>query len=351
VNFHDYLNAQQQGGRRHSRGTFTVSPSWARAKLASRQLSDPYAYLWLLVSAGFGYGGTAIDVTETRDTLSVEIPGAYFAYDALMGSLDSILSGSGDQNAIDLILALQGALRCDIKHVRVEVKHPTKASYVLNAFPQDSHVSPRRGAVETASVTVTLRREPAGLLERLRTRWRTRRYDYDPGPACLLVESKARWSQRPVCINRTPLCRTSGLSQLLKSEDGCWTARVQLESGFLTCVVNGIAYPGVPHANLSGIIWTEGLRRDISREQIVQDAAYESLLAQVERELEAAALRKRNQQLAEEQRLVAARVPPAPHHVRELFGPGEREWDPRWEHRNHCQPLYFLTADEQGDNT
>lgn len=299
MNVSELLDSLREHGTIDSQGQFTVSLSQARRKLTQYHSSNQARYLLMLVSAGIAAKATEMVFSGSRGGYQIEMPGAYMGEEALLAAFRTGGHGGEDiPGAVDMVLGLQLALAQGASDVRVKVGHPTKASYswYLSHDAEQSQPLLDSGA---SGISVELA-FPGSWRERISNYFRSLRgYVGQPEEARLLEQFCDR-SLTPIILNKERINRPVFLpeaiayatigefSEHLPSQHGIvigdypWRGHLALLPGRVQLVVHGVAYGQIEDCGLEGILYDDRLRLDISRENVVADAAYERLLEELD---------------------------------------------------------------------
>ena len=277
-----------------SKGSFTLDVSRGREKLARYRLPQPHYYVLNLVALGCLSGSKEIEVRIDSDEVEF-----HFEVDPLEGielaDLEAHALRRGQPALFELAVAVQAARR--LKLWRLLVRSGGQL-HNLNSDDPPQQSGPGFGfalwekpGVRTARKFMTGHREKEALL-RARCEW---------CPLPLRLNDRL--------VNREPDCQDWTAVAKLKSpavELG-GGPRVDLEveseggyAGYVALVFNGhgqdlklvlsgVTFPWprkIDVPGLRGMIYSDVLRKDLSQQNILQDAVYEQLHRQVEQLVE-----------------------------------------------------------------
>lgn len=305
VELSQLVEALREEGVLDSEGAFSVGLAEARRKFQEFQSSTPERYLTLIVSAGIAAGASAVEVLQDSFELVLTFTNAYVAATELLGGFEALLTGQSSAAALDLMLGLHGAFPFGATEVEVEARAPGQEDFrwTLQTASQQSERIADSGE---RYLKVTISPEEKSLLGRARGFFRDLRGYAGMSPECRLLDSLAEFALVPIKINgelvnrgiflpHSPVAAVVGepgevhsqSEAVLRYGQANWSGAVAIAPGELKWVVSGLTYPGPSSLGLSGVIFCDDLRRDISRERVAQDEAYRTLLSSLE-ELKAA---------------------------------------------------------------
>lgn len=291
----ELLRSLREHGTVDSEGQFTVSLSQARRKLKHFHSSDPARFLLLLVSSGIASGATSIKVERAQRSLHLWCEDAYLPEGELLQTLEKPQSVNPNSGAGDLVAGIQGSFTQRAASVQVEVLHPQKRSYSWTLLPssEESHevrAEGRRG------MEIWVRFEPRWD-QRLKSLFTSLRGYAGMPPEERLVDRFADRSLVPITldgqmVNRALVLPDSVASAVIGEmpenrvgspfhvtwEGRDWRGVLALSSSPVQLVVNGISYCQIESLGVGGVVYCDNLIRDASREKIVQNAAYNSLV-------------------------------------------------------------------------
>ncbi len=295
----DLLNSLRDHGTIDSQGQFTLSLADARRKLTHFHSSDNSRYLLLLLSAGVAAGAERIDIRHSEKVLEVSLPGAYLPEPDLLASLGEPLKGESAPGASDLALGIQAAFGFNVAVIQVQVQSPEKGSYAWVLEPSTERSAPTPSAPQTGiglalHYRSTLRDRVKGLLQSLRgyagmppeIRQVDRYCDLCPRPIRYQTESITRQLMLPDAPARVQIGPLpEGLLGFKPDRimGGLpWRGALALRSGSVQLVVHGVSYCRIDSTGLTGVIYGDHLKRDVSRERVVQNPTYRALLDELE---------------------------------------------------------------------
>ncbi len=290
------LASLREHGTIDSEGDFTVSLSAARRKLSQYQSSDSARYLMMAVSGGIAAGASRVRITQGVSSYGLLFPDAYIPEPALLGSFEKPSETS--PGSLDMAMALRGALVQAATSITVEVVDPQCPSYSWTLTPRKEESSSLPPEEQTA---VRVRIEfPTSWQERLTGIFRRLKGYAGQPPEIRLLDKCCDHSPVPISVNGISLNRDLFLPVSvvyaavndpgpycrvridLKLESEGWRGVLGLRPGKIQLVVHGIAYGQIEDSGLTGIVFHGGLNRDVSRENMVCDAAFDKLLAELE---------------------------------------------------------------------
>lgn len=292
------LDSLRQHGTIDSQGQFTISLAEARRKLIEFRSSNRRRYILLMVSSGIGAGATEVSITPRPESggYRLSMPGAYLPESQLLGTFVSSLSDS--ESATDLVLGLQAAFAEGAATVQVRLTHPCESSYQwsLRADSESSQPAPRA----EAAIEIEIAFPPRSLGERVRGFFGLRGYIAQPEELRLLeqlctasrvpIRVGSEMVNRPVFFSKhSVLCRVGKLE--VEVAGGClpwpqparsWAGLLAVGPGPITLVVRGVAVGQIDDCGVHGLICHDGLGLDLTREQLLQDWRYDSLLQEID---------------------------------------------------------------------
>jgi hypothetical protein len=299
----DLLAKLREAGAVEAKGRFTLDSDKAREKLRQYQLADPHRYVLLLVEAMVLAGARKLEFQIDADDVRLRCfcrPFRHEQLDDLYASLFVELDASLDERERahlrglqQLAFALNSAMALNPRFIRVESIDADGQGVVLVLEPERPDRLERITGCEPGTrVHVRDRFRPGLLVEFFRSvggnvaeqqllrkhcRWSPATIELDgrviSGP---LEFDGEYWFAEPVVDNERTIGRaaihlvpTPGSGQLGPAHvellcNGVWVERVELER-----MITGFA----------AIIDDDQLRRDVSQNQILRDAAFERVLA------------------------------------------------------------------------
>jgi hypothetical protein len=112
-----YVATQLHAGTAESTGTFTLSPERAREKMRSFQMANPGSYVVKIVQAAVMGGASAIKVTATRNTLTLE----FESEDPLLNSPEQLTQA---------LLTVHALPESPLRHLAVGLNAATSPSLI-----------------------------------------------------------------------------------------------------------------------------------------------------------------------------------------------------------------------------
>lgn len=281
-------------GSLHSTGSFTLSWEHALEKLGEYSSSRSERYLVLLVSAAVAWRPRQIEISDDGFELRLQAVRAQVPVDDL--EVGPALP-SGPQ--WDLLMAAKQALRFGA--VLVEVRYHGETGNFAWSLGRKELTAGDLPQTPGLTVRVVRREERWGhKLYRLFSNFRGYA---GMAPECREVDKQCEHSPVPITVNDQPVNRPyipvyspcqvvvgpvhpsqASIEFITERESpGPWRGVLSFVSGPLLFVVNGVTFPAPREVSrLSGIIWSEELSLDASREQVVQDAVFQNLLSRIE---------------------------------------------------------------------
>ncbi|MBI3927573.1 MAG: hypothetical protein HY319_18685 [Armatimonadetes bacterium] len=297
----DFLEELRAQGSHDSQGEFGLNEALAREKLARWRVPDPYLYAAVLVAAAVQNGASRVVAWQKPGEFSLEYDGPTLAMGQLRDLFSAALSSAAGPLP-DLAVAVAAALTLAPAELTIE---SGGARWTM----RDSQPGLEKLAVprDGTRVWVRLRRGLKALFQRLPScggervaLWRAchapipieldgRRLDraVDLGPAlawsCLRghVELSVGAPDSPV---RRELAVPRGFSAVLAMGRRRPETDPLPEAG-LTLIVHGVSYRkpdpfGLPETAVArAVVAAPGLKRDLSRSEVVEDEAYHEVLA------------------------------------------------------------------------
>ena len=298
-NIDELLNSLRDHGTIDSEGSFTVSLSEARRKLTDFHSSDKQRFLILLVSGGTAAKASEIEIEQTDRLMTILFRRAYLPEAALLGAFEGQQDNEHSEAATDLILGLKSAFANDIERIEVEVTHPTESSYYWDMRPDGEETQNKPSAGQGPRILLSLHAR-IGVLDKARGFFRRLRGHVGMPPAVKLVDQYCDHSLIPISYKGQPLHRPyfSPRAQLhgvlgslpdsfprpspnLEISQSQWSGVLSLTPGKVQVVIHGVAYCQIGSTGLAGLVYHNGLRRDLSREKIVRDEAFANFLSKL----------------------------------------------------------------------
>ena len=293
-----FIERATQSGKEDSKGSFTLGAEAARQKLLEYQQSAPERYLLMVVSAGIAFGAKAVNIQWDKFHFEVSFSESVVDAEHLRDGLGRVIAGEADTALLDLVLGLYGALSAGAH--RVLVQGADRASAYLWTISSSGEAFERKGGVRKGLV-ICIEKEVITSLKKLARFVGKLRGFAGMCPEIRLVADLGEYSRVPINVNgvlvNRPIFLPSALCALrvgnlenvqeaslrtLRLDRQSWNAALALTPGKLTWVVLGVSYPGPQDLGLRGVVYCDHLRRDISREQVVQDANYRELIAELQ---------------------------------------------------------------------
>lgn len=294
----ELLAELREHGTIDSRGEFTLSLTEARRKLVQYHSSDKARYLLLLLSAGTAAGAQSLTVEQTPILCRLQMPGAHIPESALLNAFAHPERPADAPGASDLVLGLQGAFHNQAIRVEVRAQKPgesflwTLESRSEQSVPIDS--GGETGLEVLLHFKLDVSQKLRGMLGWLRgyaaKSEEARLLDKYCDRSLIPLSYNGERSDRPLFLPELSVLATVGQLKDKKLEfpvdthlDGySWRGVLALGPGVIQIVIHGVAYCQIESLGLAGTIYHDGLERDISREKVVRDARYDSLVSELE---------------------------------------------------------------------
>lgn len=281
-----------------SEGTFTVSLELARKKMVAFQAQEPARYLLHIVAALVASGGTSVAIVRKATSLEVSSPGAYVPEKEVLGGFEGLFSGSTTERALDLIVGLHGAFACQAEEVHLNVTCPSRHSYKWQLTKTaESQTRLDKNGDTGVSLTISFKRPP--ITARFRNLFRRGSGYGGMTPECRFVDQHADLAPVPITINAQAVNRpfhlpeaivaaivgqpnvVTNAKKTLNLSEQTWQGALALTDGPLRVVVSGLCYSLPPLQGLSGVLYYQHLKLDISRLEVAQDETYQWLMTSV----------------------------------------------------------------------
>lgn len=298
----DFLAEVREAGTRHSDGTFTVSLQTAEEKLQRFTLTRPELYIVQLAAAAVASGASFLDINTTLSEIELLSDGQAPSKEQLE-TLNSFLFYTYDapEYLNELAVGVQGALSYPAKKVVVESFHQDQA-WQLEVREDKQRLLP----LQMRSPITPLLRVVVDKGFGLSTRLTDTHPEQEELPACRFAPLELTFDKKTIArleqdvpeqayawaeLGPCKVKLNSSTPALLKS-------RVEKASGYLylrptknedsplRLIVNGVEFSFPARwgpSNLSGMVWVEGLRKDISRSALVESQGFTSLTQQLSR--------------------------------------------------------------------
>ena len=294
----ELLAELREHGTIDSRGEFTLSLSEARRKLVQYHFSDKARYLLLLLSAGTAAGARSLTVEQTPILCRLQMPGAHIPESALLNAFAHPERPADAPGASDLVLGLQGAFHNQATRVEVRAQRPGE-SFLWTLEPRSEQSVPIDSGGETGLEVLLHFKLDVGQRLRGVLGW-LRGYAARSSEARLLdkycdrslipLSYNGERSDRPLFLPALSVLATVGelgdkkleFPADTQLEGYAWRGVLALGPGAIQIVIHGVAYCQIESLGLAGTIYHDGLERDLSREKVVRDAAYDSLISELE---------------------------------------------------------------------
>lgn len=296
-----------------SEGQFTLGFADARRKLTQFGSANKDRYLLLIVSAVIAQGASRIDIERDDFELKFRAAGVYFSTQQIRGGFESLLAQGGGSAALDLAIGLNGAFMLDALEVTVQSCHPVEPCFRWTLSEDSEDVEPLPPSSEHA-LSMTICFQKRNVLNQTRSWFRQAGGHSVVGRESELVARLCPYSLVDIAINSVPVkegirvpeapiaifvkpeshrsdhftLHTWGdprekAGQLLEKTATNWFGWVSLQRGDLHFVIHGITYTVTDGSmGLSGVIYCDGLQRDITRESVVKNAFYTELFDQLD---------------------------------------------------------------------
>lgn len=279
-------------------GSFTVSLSEARRKLVQYQSSDPRRYLLILIAGLIGGGARRITIVREELTCTVTAAGTSLQEAGMTEAYSGRVEEARYPGVTDLILGLRLAFRCECLEIELEQEFQGKRGYRWELTEKDED-SFSTGEGQETSMTLRLsfqstwKSRAAGFFkffggyvgQNQEVRLLIKYCDHSPVP--ILVDGQAvhqnflvglDW----VCALVGESFRVSAGRPSLVVSDLPWEGVLALHPGPVDLVLNGVTYSRLEDSPLSGVVRHPGLKLDLSRENVLQDATYEQFMLELE---------------------------------------------------------------------
>ena len=298
-NIDELLNSLREHGTIDSEGQFTVSLKEARRKLTQYHSSDKALYLLFLISDAIATGASSISIRGSETRYELQFQDAYIPELDLLAAFEGKSLESSDMDMGDLVLGLQGAFASKAFQLELRVQSTSKPCYLWTMGAQGAESQTQsRSTKNSVELKIEFRQnlmsQMIGVLKRLGG------YGGMP-PEAKLVDQYCDRSLIPIVLNGNPVERPLLLPEAsiyatvgdlghkspkfkrnLVCQDVPWKGALALTPGRIQIVIRGVAYCQLDESGLSGTIYHDHLNRDVSRERVVRDVEYQSLLEQLE---------------------------------------------------------------------
>ena len=295
----EHLSELRADGDYDSTGQFTVAFTRASRVMGLYSCFDPYRYILWVVSGALGRGTSRIDIVERKSILELRLEGFYALPDRLTASLSSLQKAPYATHEHEFVMGLAGAMTGHNDRVELEVVSPTRASYSWSLTPDEEHFEPLARGPSRALLRIY--KTPLDLFSVAR-RWLKGLGGYaELGPECRWIDSKCEFAQTPIYIDGQQVNRQyypPGAASALVVGDFPKESLVYFEllelkakafesavltpgGGVVNFVVRGIVYLGPTNLGVSGLVYCDNLRLDISRQGVVENFAYHALITEL----------------------------------------------------------------------
>ena len=311
------VDALARGGELVDGGRFTLDPTVARNKLRDFQLKDPHRYVLLLVQAAVLKGAQSIDAGLESGRLVLSFDGRPFSradLEALYSDPFAAADTSDNQARQALGLGLISAQALTPLPIRVTTGDGSgDFQWVLERVldqpdritqaPVSQDPGPRRTTTIEVSYTGVLVRSRRALAnfvrispEELLLRQRCR---FAPVPVRVNGEDVAKGMRLPSASCEVALEGHSGRVGLVKAGSAA-TGLLMLVQHGVWITTHALPRPEDPlwanalrGARVVALVNADGLHRDVSQLNVIQDALYGELLGAVDSAVEQASARAR----------------------------------------------------------
>ncbi len=298
----EFLAEVREAGTRHSDGTFTVSLQTAEEKLQRFTLTRPELYIVQLVAAGVASGASFLQITSSISGLELLSDGQTPSKEQLE-SLNSFLfyTFGAPEYLNELAVGVQGALAYPVKRVLIEAFQEGQA-WQLELREKKQCLKP----LQLSSPITPLLRVVVDKGFGLNTRLLDTHPEQKELPACrfapleLTFDKKQvacpehgipteayAWAELGPCKVKLKSSQSPLLKRSMEKATGylCLTP-FKIDKPPLRLILHGVefSYPARwGPSNLSGLVWVEGLRKDISRSALVENQEFLDLTQQLDR--------------------------------------------------------------------
>lgn len=284
----DELIGRMEGeGTLESEGGFSLDRDKAREKMRQFQLDDPHRYVLLLAQAAGAKGAQTLVFDIDTDDMRLRFDGAPFNrvdLDELYASLFANRHDGAMLARQELALALNAAMALQPRYITLESGDGARGVRLHMRPGQDDRIEEAEGIEAGTRIHVKDRFRP-GLFVKF---WRD---VAGTAPEERLIKSHCAWSTRTVMLDGKRVSRgleLEGLAQASVEIEGVQVlgaferlgqaARVEILSrGVWVCAHELPEFP----QGFRAIADAVRLRKDVSQSDVVRDAAYDELLAQV----------------------------------------------------------------------
>lgn len=296
MSLYDLLENLQAEGVVDSAGAFTVSLAEARRKLKDFRSENPARFLTLIVSAGIAAGADSCVVRQDQFGTQIDFPGAYLAEEELVSGYQGLFSGQSSPRSQDLVLGFQDAFALDTQHIEVEIWHPTEPSYRWKIQPQQEESEPLPQQAE-AFMQIRLVSQEKSLTNRVKSFFNRGGGYLEMSPESRMLDARAEHALIPISVNDNLVTRDIFLPEspasalvgelpsvhtsspaVLTYAGSHWKAALALAEGKIVFVLRGLSYEYPKQMGLSGFVYCDELKLDLSHEQIVQDPVFQHLV-------------------------------------------------------------------------
>lgn len=267
---------------------FTLSLSRARRYLASNQSSSPHRFLVALAAGAFRAGATEVRIKPERQGYVISATGAVIDEEGLTLAFGGQPREDRYPGSTDLALSLRLALQCGCQtaSLRAFLKGSPGFSWRLSENREVSNEAPPH---HSDHLEIELVFPPLSLWQRV---FPSPMYRPEVGllkELCALSDRSITFKGKPVGA-RPPVPKGRfgagvGGYRFLGSLDlpqDNWKGCLGLLPGSVNLVVQGVLSGQVEHFGLNGTIWHDGLNLDLSREGVLQDRVWDTLLTEVQ---------------------------------------------------------------------
>lgn len=249
-------------GRLDSSGSFTIQPDRARKLLADFRLARPVEYVLNLVAAASLSGATGMSFTWKGRKLEIVLESVRFPDDSLTELHAYLLAGGEEEQALaELAIGMVGAEGLPLAWSRLQ------GGEIQVWFEEENSVESAPATYDDLRITLGLTRRPGKLVEQHREVLR-RRCSYAPFP--IRYEGELLAVETP-----EPEVEAEFLDEGWVHWRWSESSRAELK-----LVVRGVSFDFASPAGsgeASGLLRHDGLRKDLSQSNLVEDATYRDL--------------------------------------------------------------------------
>ncbi len=292
------MQSLSSDGERVEDGSFTMDLTLARQKLARYQGSISERSLVFLVSALVSAGAQQIEISSSPSEIVLTAPGAFVDRASFVDEKQRLILGGYQTGRLDLLLGCQHAILRGANQVEIQAHSDDAPGYrwtlhldrdlfsELESSPESStritiSVAKSRWFATTGSSSVG--GGYAGMPAEYRQVDRACAHSLVP----ISIEGKS--INRPFFLTQVPLAIQVGElppravsfpraeRKKLEPGQGGWRGAFGLQPGKVTLIVSGVEMGTLRRTGLDGVVFHDGLKRDLSRESLVEDRQYDEL--------------------------------------------------------------------------